>query len=269
MIGFIKINKAKRKPIRTQTKTYQNPLRTQTKTYQNPLITQTKPNRNPIITMDTQHVSNGTLNHALISEVIFTNDEAFYEVEIEKAKMMLCVCKNAKQNKNIKKSFDNVKIQRHCKYFTLISSKKTDYMLLHYWTKNSIPDLRLGTNQLYKERIVKRVAYLLKGDVDVLEGVKKEMMAEQGRNIDKYRVILEEMIVKYKDGYVIDEELDDDDFTLEEYKIMELITIFKYNAFILNMLYNHEKEKEIIEYISSKNFHNTWWHSRHATIKFS
>lgn len=247
MIGFIKINKPNRKPIRTLS----------------------EPKRKPIITMDTQHVSNVPLNHALISEVIFTNDEAFSDVEIEKAKMILCVCKNAKQNKNIKKSFDKVKIERHCKYFTLISSKKTDYMLLHYWTKNSKPDLRLGTNQLYKERIVKRIAYLLKGDVDVLEGVKKEMIAEQGRNIDKYRVILEEMIVKYKDGYVIDEELDDDDVTLEEYKIMELITIFKYNAFILNMLYNHEKEKEIIEYISSKNFHNTWWHSRQATIKFT
>jgi transcriptional regulatory protein LevR len=68
--------------------------------------------------------SNVPLNHALISEVIFTNDEAFSDVEIEKAKMILCVCKNAKQNKNIKKSFDKVKIQRHCKYFTLISSKK-------------------------------------------------------------------------------------------------------------------------------------------------
>lgn len=258
MIGLIKINiKAKRNP----NEIYRNSIRNQTKLSQNP----NEPYRDPVITMD---ASNSPLNHALISEVIFTNDEAFSEVEIEKAKMMLCVCKNAKQNKNIKKSLDKVKIQKHCKYFTLISSKKTEYMLLYYWNKNSKPDLRLGTNQLYKERIVKRVAYLLKGDADVLEGVKKEMIAEQGRNIDKYRVILEEMIVKYKDGYVIDEDLDEDDVTIEEYKIMELTTIFKYNAFILYMLYNHEKEKDIIEYISSKDFHRTWWHSRHATIKF-
>ena len=259
MIGLIKLNiKAKRNSLRT-------PNETLSELYRDPNETLSESYRNSIITMD---ASNNPLNHALISEVIFTNDEAFSEVEIEKAKMMLCVCKNAKQNKNVKMSFDKVKIQKHCKYLTLISAKKTEYMLLYYWNKNSKPDLRLGTNQLYKERIVKRVAYLLKGDTDVLEGVKKEMIAEQGRNIDKYRVILEEMIVKYKDGYVIDEELDDDDVTIEEYKIMKIITIFKYNAFILYMLYNHEKEKEIIEYISSKDFHRTWWHSRHATIKF-
>ena len=210
--------------------------------------------------------SNTPLNHALISEVIFTNDEAFSEVEIEKAKMMLCVCKNAKQNKNIKKSFDDVKIKKHCKCITLISSKKAEYMLTHYWQKNS--DLRLGKNHLYKERIMKIVAYLLKGDVDVLEGVKKEMIVEQERNIDKYRVILEEMVAKYKDGYVDEDEYSEDEYSEYEYNIMELITIFKYNAFILYMLYNHEKEKEIIEYISSESFHRTWWHSRHATMKF-
>ena len=210
--------------------------------------------------MDTQHVSN-------VSEVIFTNDEAFSEVEIEKAKMMPCVCKNAKQNKNIKKSFDK-DIQRHCKNITLISSKKTEYMLTHYWHKDS--DLRLGTNHLYKEKIMKLVAYLLKGDVDVLEGVKKEMIVEQGRNIDMYRVIREEMAAKYKDGYVIYEKFGDGEIYeyIDEYIIMELTTIFKYNAFILYMLDNHEKEKDIIQYISSINFHRTWWHSPHATIKF-
>ena len=46
-------------------------------------------------------MSADTLSEVL-SEVIFANDEAFYGIDVEKAKMILCVCKNAKNNKNIK-----------------------------------------------------------------------------------------------------------------------------------------------------------------------
>ena len=63
-------------------------------------------------------------NYDLLSEVIFTNDIAFTDIDIEKAKMMLCICKNAKNNKNIQISFDKAKVYTYFKQIRAISIKK-------------------------------------------------------------------------------------------------------------------------------------------------
>ena len=60
-------------------------------------------------TLNHSQLNHSQLNHYLLSEVIFTNDEAFAEIDVEKARMMLCVCKNAKNNRNIKACIDNAK----------------------------------------------------------------------------------------------------------------------------------------------------------------
>ena len=49
------------------------------------------------------------INHDLLCEVIMTNDIAFDGVDINKAKLLTCLCKTASLNKNIKMSFDRDK----------------------------------------------------------------------------------------------------------------------------------------------------------------
>ena len=50
------------------------------------------------------------INYELLSELIFTNDEIFTDINIKKAKIIARVCKLAKINKNIKMSYDkNIK----------------------------------------------------------------------------------------------------------------------------------------------------------------
>ena len=196
-----------------------------------------------------------TMNHALISEVIFTNDEAFTEVDIVKARMMLCVCKNAKHNKNIKLTFDKVKIQKYCKQITTLSSKKANNMLTCFTIMKTNGESDLYITSAYKARVMKIVTNLLKEETYIIEGVKKEMIIEQKRNIQKYITILEKIV----SNYMIYEEIDEDDHLLEEWNRLEVTTTFKYNSYLLNMLVNHKKEKDIIKQISSKHYDKKWW----------
>ena len=53
------------------------------------------------------------INHELLSEIIFTNDEIFKYIDINKAKILSCICKTASLNKNIKLSFDRFKARKY------------------------------------------------------------------------------------------------------------------------------------------------------------
>lgn len=195
------------------------------------------------------------MNHTLLSEVIFTNDEAFTEVDIGKARMILCVCKNAKHNKNIRLCFDKVKIQKYCQQINTLSSKKTNNMLTYFTIIKTNGESDLYIDSAYKARVMKIITNLLKEETYIIEGVKKEMIIEQRRNINKYITILEKIV----SNYMIYEDIDEDDHILEEWNRLEVTTIFKYNSYILNMIVNHKKEKDIIKQISSKHYDRKWW----------
>jgi hypothetical protein len=49
------------------------------------------------------------INYDLLSEIIFTNDNVFNNINIDNAKVVSCLCKTANTNKNIKLSFDRTK----------------------------------------------------------------------------------------------------------------------------------------------------------------
>jgi hypothetical protein len=76
-----------------------------------------------------------TLNYELISEILFTNDQVFDFVDIDKAKILSCICKNANLNKNIKLSIDRFKAREYFdKIFDIITNflmytKKTAYLV--------------------------------------------------------------------------------------------------------------------------------------------
>jgi len=67
-----------------------------------------------------------TTNYELLSEIIFTNDEIFTDINIKKAKIIAGVCKLAKSNKNIKLSYDKCKIDIYYKQIMFLSIKKTE-----------------------------------------------------------------------------------------------------------------------------------------------
>jgi signal-transduction protein with cAMP-binding, CBS, and nucleotidyltransferase domain len=48
------------------------------------------------------------INYELMSELIFTNDEVFDYIDINTAKILTCLCKNANSNKNVKLAFANI-----------------------------------------------------------------------------------------------------------------------------------------------------------------
>lgn len=217
-----------------------------------------------IETINQQATKQPTMNHDLLSEVVFTNDKAFSDVDIDKAKMMLCVCKNAKQNKNIQWSIDDEKIKSYCKQITTLTSKKANYMLNYFAIRKLNGESVLDITKSYKARVMKIVKKLLNEDSGIIEAVKEEVIAEQRRNIDKYIVILEKIV----SNHMIYDEIDEDDHILEECNKNEIVTIFKYNSYILNMITNHEKNNEIIMVISSEHFHNTWWHTKQSPFIF-
>jgi len=216
-----------------------------------------------------------TLNNALLSEVIFTNDEAFTSVDIEKAKMMLCVCKNAKHNKNIRMSFDNAKIERFCRQIKIISTKKAKKELYNRLTEELEGDTDLNIKRTHKAKVMKIIANVLKENQYIIEGVKERMIIEQILNTEKYyneltkavsvitRLGIDMNNITDEDREVCNE---DDEYVSIKYNRVVIATIFKYNSYWLNMLVNPKKEKEIIEYISSEHYDTVWWNSKTPTI---
>jgi hypothetical protein len=216
-----------------------------------------------------------TLNNALLSEVIFTNDEAFTSVDIEKAKMMLCVCKNAKHNKNIKMSFDKVKIEKFCRQIKIISTKKAKKELYNRLAEELDGDTDLNIKRTHKARVMKIITNVLKENQYIIEGVKERMIIEQILNTEKYyneltkavtvitRLGIDMNNITDEDREICNE---DDEYVSIKYNRVEIATIFKYNSYWLNMLVNPTKEKEIIEYISSEHYDTVWWNSKTPTI---
>ena len=64
------------------------------------------------------------IDYKLISEIIFTNDITFKNIDIKNAKIIVRTCKLARLNKNIKLSFDNFKIDKYYKQVKYLSEKK-------------------------------------------------------------------------------------------------------------------------------------------------
>jgi hypothetical protein len=127
-----------------------------------------------------------SLNHSLISEVIFTNDEAFSQIASKKARMMLCVCKDAKNNKNIQISFDNEKkINEYSRLLKTITAKKAK-SLYQYVLQD---DLRIPESS-YREKVIKIKTGLLEenaANAVVIEGVKKDFIIQQLQFIIEYK----------------------------------------------------------------------------------
>lgn len=204
------------------------------------------------------------LNHALLIDVIVTNNEAFSQIAIKKAKMMLCVYKDEKNNKNIKISFENaIKINEYSRILKLITAKKAN-SLYEYVLQD---DMRIPMSS-YREKVIKIKMELLKENMYVIEGVKKNMIIEQLQNIIKYYKKINKLLeivsnlginveridditdITGEDGDICESDLE---YEMENYHRHFISTIFKYNAYCMNMLFNYkiteDNEKDIIKYV--------------------
>jgi hypothetical protein len=215
------------------------------------------------------------LNHSLLCEVIFANDEAFAEIDVEKAKMMLCVCKNAKNNRNIKASIDNAKARDYCKQIINLSIRKTNNEFYNRLLSEFDGESDLNIDSIHKEQVNRIIASVSNESQSVIEGIKHWISIEQIRNIDIYYTQLQRAIgvinrLGIDINNISEEDMDlcdeDDEYYSIKYNRIEIATIYKYNSYVLNMLVNKNKEDEIIKYISTEEYDNSWWNSKTPII---
>jgi len=209
------------------------------------------------------------INNDLLSEIIFTNDAAFTDIDIEKAKMMLCICKNAQNNKNIQISFDKVKVYKYFKQIRSISIKKGRKMVYKWDAEDMEGDVDLKINEEYKADIANIIANIFKENSYIVSQIKRIMIIEQKLNKETLIISLKNIISIIESLGIDMENITDDDrircnntyeYTREKLKRVEIITIFKYNAYFLNWMFNHDmSENDIIDYISKEYFHNNWY----------
>ena len=204
-------------------------------------------------------------NCELLSEIIFTNDTIFTDITIKKAKIIARVCKIARYNKNIKMSYDKCKIDIYHKQIMFLSIEKTEKEFVNggKFDENT-GATKLNINKKYKRKVYNIIISLLKENDDVVEGVKEKMVAEQKKNIKKFYIKLQlkhNIIIAYNNtDDDADTFEDDDEYNEVEFEIAHIITMFKYNAYFINMLSKTlVNEKEVINYISSKYFTKNWY----------
>ena len=206
-----------------------------------------------------------TINYELLSEIIFTNDETFTNINIKDAIIIARVCKLAKMNKNIKLSYDNCKIDIYHKQIMFLSIEKTEKEFNENIFDEKVVSTKLNINKKYKGAVYNIIISLLKENDYIVEGVKERMVIEQKKNISKFCIKLH---VKHAIVMAYNNITDDDAYTFEnddeynnvEFEITHIITIFKYNAYFINMLSKTlVNENDIIQYISSKYFTKNWF----------
>lgn len=211
------------------------------------------------------------IDYKLISEIIFTNDITFKNIDIKNAKIIVRTCKLARLNKNIKLSFDNFKIDKYYKQVKYLSEKKTEKDVDKY---EIICDERLGATDLhinikYKTKIYNIIINLLKENDYIIKGVKNKIRSEQIKNTRKYykiclniqniirNIVIDINNITYDEAILIDM---DDDYENEKFNTSDIITIFRYNSYFINMLSsNLVNEKVIIDFISSEYFAKNWF----------
>ena len=119
-----------------------------------------------------------SINYELISEIIFTNDKVFDFIDIDKAKIIVCSCKNASLNKNIKLSFDRFKVSEYFdKIFNVIfnylmNTKKKAYLIRNGIAESNNEDYSI-TSQL--DDIIDD---LKKENINVLDGFRELIVLE-------------------------------------------------------------------------------------------
>ena len=209
------------------------------------------------------------MSYELLSEIIFMNDTTFANIDIQKARMLMCVCKTARHNKNIQMSFIKDKANKYCMRIKAITKKKV-------WKEMGIKtaDEMMGAYDLnitddYRAQAKDTICDILREDELVITLVRLKMSIEQEKNIETIIKYLKNIIsVIQRLGFnlnnITDETRDicenDEEYVIEKYNRVELIARFKYNAYLINTMFNNGiSEDTIINYISSEFFDDNFY----------
>jgi hypothetical protein len=159
-----------------------------------------------------------TINHDLLSEIIFTNETIFNNIDINNAKIISCLCKTACLNKNIKLSFDRANAY---KYFDKIFDIIIDNLM--YKRKEEYMK-REELNKIYGEeysitsRLEEVVSDLKKENINVLYGFRELIVLEFREFIYNYENCNgDSSDIKYNLDYCIQYNLVVDYFGFYEY----------------------------------------------------
>jgi hypothetical protein len=115
------------------------------------------------------------INYELLGEIIMMNDAAFKSVDINKAKVLRCLCKTASHNKNIKECFDREKAEE---YFYRVSDIVCEYLMTRWRSADKEVLRKDDLDELIKE---------LQGEnVNVLDGFRELIVLELKEYIYNY-----------------------------------------------------------------------------------
>ena len=149
-----------------------------------------------------------SINYDLISEIIFTNDNIFSNINIDEAKVVSCLCKTAKENKNVKLSFDRVKAyEYHYKVFDIIThhimyKKRVKYIEREALNRD-LGDRILGDEFSITSRLENITEALKKENENVLNGFRELIVMEFKEYKYNYEKARDSFDVKYNLDYCI------------------------------------------------------------------
>ena len=197
------------------------------------------------------------------------NDTTFANIDIQKARMLMCVCKTAKHNNNIQLSFIKNTTNNYCMRIKAITKKKVWKEMTIKTVDEMMGAYDLNITKEYRAQVKDTIENILKEGEFVISLLKLKISIEQQRNIDKIIKYLKNIIsIIMRLGFdlnnITDETRDicenDEEYVMEKYNRVELIAKFKYNAYFINTLFNNGiSDNVIIDYISSEFFDDNFY----------
>ena len=197
------------------------------------------------------------------------NDTTFANIDIQKARMLMCVCKTAKHNKNIQLSFIKNTTNNYCMRMKAITKKKVWKEMTIKTVDEMMGAYDLNITKEYRAQVEDTIENILREDEFVISLLKLKISIEQQRNIDKIIKYLKNIIsIILRLGFdlnnITNETRDicenDEEYVMEKYNRVELIAKFKYNAYFINTLFNNGiSDNVIIDYISSEFFDDNFY----------
>ena len=127
-----------------------------------------------------------TINYDLFSEIIFTNDSIFNKIDINNAKIISCICKTARLNKNVKLSFDRTKAYEYFdKIFDIIIDNLMYKRKKEYMKREELNKI-YGEEYSIELRLEEVISDLKKENINVLYGFRELIVLELREFIYNY-----------------------------------------------------------------------------------
>ena len=126
------------------------------------------------------------INYDLLSEIIFTNDSIFNKIDINNAKIISCLCKTARINKNVKLRFDRAKAYEYFDKIFDIIIENLMYKRKEEYMKREELNKIYGEEYSIESRLEDIISDLKKENINVLYGFRELIVLELREFIYNY-----------------------------------------------------------------------------------